>query len=48
MAEADEAEEVDYYAVLNVRKEVKTILNKCLKRQIYFSDNQMQRYYISG
>lgn len=31
MAEADEGEEVDYYAVLNVRKEVNTVLFKWLK-----------------
>ena len=48
MAEADEAEEIDYYAVLNVRKEVKTIFVKSLTVKNCFSVNLVQRYYVSG
>ena len=48
MAEADEGEDIDYYAVLNVRKEVNTVLIQSLKLQMYFYCNQVQQYYISG
>lgn len=48
MAEADEGENIDYYAVLNVRKEVNTVLIQYLKLEMYFYCNQMQQNYISG